>query len=160
MWGWDELADWDWYILYIHTLLILLICVKYWVNQKVHLDFSKKYKERHKQTFWATKQITNENLLYSSGNSVPCRDLNGKEIQKRGDIYIYIYIYMCVCVCIADSLYSRNLPNTVKQLYSNKNWFKKRNTMFKDGVNTTAWRKRSSGGGASPAAFTRQVTTM
>ena len=29
------------------------------------------------------KQITCENLLYSSGN---CGDPNGKEIQKRGDI--------------------------------------------------------------------------
>ena len=34
------------------------------------------------------KQITNENLLYSMGNSVLCGDLNGKEIQKkRGYIY-------------------------------------------------------------------------
>ena len=29
------------------------------------------------------KQITNENLLYSMGNSVLCGDLNGKEIQKK-----------------------------------------------------------------------------
>ena len=36
------------------------------------------------------KQITNENLLYSTGKSTECfRDLNGKEIQKRGDIYIF-----------------------------------------------------------------------
>ena len=39
------------------------------------------------------KQVTNENLLYSTGNfySVLRGDLNGKEIQNRGD------------VCIADS---------------------------------------------------------
>ena len=32
--------------------------------------------------------------------SVLCGDLNRKEIQKRGDVYICV----CVCVCIADSL--------------------------------------------------------
>ena len=42
------------------------------------------------------KQITNKNLLYSTGNSTQCSvvDLNEKEIQKRGDI----------CIHIADSL--------------------------------------------------------
>ena len=35
------------------------------------------------------KQITIENLLYSTGNSVLCGDLNGKEIQKKGT-YVYI----------------------------------------------------------------------
>ena len=36
------------------------------------------------------KQITNENLLYSMGNSVLCGDLNGKEIQKkRGYTYTH-----------------------------------------------------------------------
>ena len=42
------------------------------------------------------KQITNENLLYSTRElySMLCGDLNGKEIQKRGDI----------CILIADSL--------------------------------------------------------
>ena len=40
--------------------------------------------------------ITNETLLYSSGNSTQCSvaDLNGKEIQKIGDI----------CMPTADSL--------------------------------------------------------
>ena len=36
------------------------------------------------------REITTENLLYSSGNSVLCGDLNGKEIQNIGDICIYI----------------------------------------------------------------------
>ena len=40
------------------------------------------------------KQITNENLPYSTGYSMLCGDLNGKEIQKGGD----------KCKCIADSL--------------------------------------------------------
>ena len=41
------------------------------------------------------KQITNKNLLYSTGNySVLCGDLNEKEIQERGDI----------CIRMADSL--------------------------------------------------------
>ena len=39
-------------------------------------------------------QITNENLLHSTGNSMLCADLNGKEILKVGDI----------CTHIADSL--------------------------------------------------------
>ena len=45
-------------------------------------------------------------------NSVFCGDLNGKEMQTRGDI----------CVHIADFtlLYNRYQHSTVKQLYSNK----------------------------------------
>ena len=35
------------------------------------------------------KLITNENLLYGTGNSMHCGDLKGKEIQKGGYIYIY-----------------------------------------------------------------------
>jgi len=43
--------------------------------------------------FWICKLMekwknTNENVLYSRGNSVLCGELNGKEIQKRGDICI------------------------------------------------------------------------
>ena len=41
------------------------------------------------------KQITSENLLYSSGNSMLCSDLNRKEIPKRDD----------KCIHISDSLY-------------------------------------------------------
>ena len=57
--------------------------------------------------------ITNENLLCSPGNSVLCGDLNGKEIQKRGDL----------CISTTDSFYSTVETNTtfVKQVYSNKN---------------------------------------
>ena len=39
-------------------------------------------------TLLCIKEITGENLLCSTGNSVLCDDLNGKEIQKRGEIYI------------------------------------------------------------------------
>ena len=35
------------------------------------------------------KELANENLLCSTGNSVLCGDLNGKETQKRGD--------KCIC---------------------------------------------------------------
>ena len=35
------------------------------------------------------KELANENLLCSTGNSVLCGDLNGKEIQNGGEIYIY-----------------------------------------------------------------------
>ena len=35
-------------------------------------------------TLLCIKQGTNENLLYSTGTSVLCGDLNGKEIQKEG----------------------------------------------------------------------------
>ena len=42
------------------------------------------------------KQIANENLQYSAGNSTQhCDNLNGKEIQKRGDM----------CIPMANSLY-------------------------------------------------------
>ena len=34
------------------------------------------------------KQTTDRNLLYSSGNSVFCGDLNGMEVQKGGDVWI------------------------------------------------------------------------
>ena len=37
------------------------------------------------------KQKTNENLLYSTGDSTECSgDLNGKKIQKTGDIHTRI----------------------------------------------------------------------
>ena len=42
-------------------------------------------------TMLCIKQINNENLLYSTGNTVLCCDLNGKEIQKRG-IYVCMYL--------------------------------------------------------------------
>ena len=48
-------------------------------------------------TLLCIKQITNENLLYCTGNSIYsmlCGGLNGKEIQKQGDI----------CIQTADSL--------------------------------------------------------
>ena len=35
------------------------------------------------------KELANENLLCSTGNSVLCGDLNGKEIQNGGERYIY-----------------------------------------------------------------------
>ena len=42
-------------------------------------------------TLLPIKQITNENLLSSTGNfSMLCDDLNGKEMQKRGDTHIHI----------------------------------------------------------------------
>ena len=37
------------------------------------------------------KQITTENLSYSTRNSTLCGDLNGKEIQNRGDMCVYIH---------------------------------------------------------------------
>ena len=44
------------------------------------------------------KQITKENLLCSTGNSVLCGDLNGKEIQKSGGICINIIDSLCCTV--------------------------------------------------------------
>ena len=52
----------------------------------------------------------------AQGTLMHCGDLNGKEVQKRGDIYIYIYI--------SDSLCYTTETNTafiVKQLHANKN---------------------------------------
>ena len=39
------------------------------------------------------KQVNNENLLYSAGNSIHCDDLDEKEAQAGGDR----------CICMADS---------------------------------------------------------
>ena len=62
------------------------------------------------------KCITNDNLMYSTGNSLWCCVVtNGKEIQKRGD----------VCICMADSLCCTAEINSVKQLCSN--WKTKKN---------------------------------
>ena len=42
-------------------------------------------------TLSCIKQTTNENLLYSTGDSTGCSgDLNGKKIQKPGDIHTRI----------------------------------------------------------------------
>ena len=49
-----------------------------------------------------------------------CGDLNGEEIQKRGD--------MCVYIQLITLLYSRNQHTIVKQLYS-KTKFKKKKKM-------------------------------
>ena len=54
---------------------------KNWMNWEIGIDI---------YTLQCIKYITNENLLYITGNSVLCGDLNGKEIQKRGDICIHI----------------------------------------------------------------------
>ena len=45
--------------------------------------------------------MTNENLLYSTGNytcSMTCDDIDGKEIQKRGDISFCIVDSLCCTV--------------------------------------------------------------
>ena len=41
------------------------------------------------------KQMTNENLPCCTGNWVLCGDLNGKEIQKRRDIWIHTADTLC-----------------------------------------------------------------
>jgi len=46
---------------------------------------------------------------------VLCGELNGKEIQKHGDI----------CIHVTDSICCPAETNIVKQLYSNNNYFKK-----------------------------------
>ena len=46
--------------------------------------------------------MSNENLLYTTGNSMLFDDLNGKEIQKQGD----------TCICIADALCCTAETNT------------------------------------------------
>ena len=62
------------------------------------------------------KCITNDNLMYSIGNSFWCCVVtNGKEIPIRGDI----------CICMADSLCCTAEINSVKQLCSN--WKTKKN---------------------------------
>ena len=62
------------------------------------------------------KQITNENLLYSSGNSTQCSVVpkwEGNPTQKE---HVYMYSWFTL-------LYSRNQWNIGKQPYSNKNQF-------------------------------------
>ena len=56
-------------------------------------------------TLLCIKEITNENRLYSTGNSlysILCADLNGKEIQGRVDL----------CIRVADSLCCTTETNT------------------------------------------------
>ena len=60
-----------------------------------------------------------------------CGDLNGKEIQKnkkkRGDIYIHTHIYTFIYTHITDSFCSTAETNNIlKQLYSDKNFLKRR----------------------------------
>ena len=43
-------------------------------------------------TLLCMKQGTNENLLYRTGTSVLCGDLNGKEIQKKRGYTIYTWV--------------------------------------------------------------------
>ena len=61
------------------------------------------------------KQITNEKLLCSAGNSTQCSLPEWEDnLKKRG-----------MCICMVDSLCCIvEINNTVKQLYSNKNEFK------------------------------------
>ena len=60
------------------------------MNRRVGIDI---------YTLLYIKQLTNENLLCSTRDSVLCGDLNRKEIQKSGD----------TCTHTADSLwYKRN----------------------------------------------------
>lgn len=58
----------------------------------------------YRYTLLRIKQRTNENQLYTAQGlySVLCGDLNGKEMQNRGDI----------CVCIADSRCCTRETNT------------------------------------------------
>ena len=46
---------------------------KKWMNWEIGIDI---------YTLQCIKYITNENLLYITGNSVLCGDLNGKEIRE------------------------------------------------------------------------------
>ena len=50
-----------------------------------------------------TEQVTNEKLLYSTGNSVLWADLKVREIQKGGNI----------CIRMADSLCCTTETNTI-----------------------------------------------
>ena len=56
-------------------------------NQKIGID-------TYTLLILCIKQITNKNILCSTGNSTGCGDPNGKEIQKGG----------AICICMADSL--------------------------------------------------------
>ena len=40
------------------------------------------------------RQVTNKNLHKEL--SMFCGDLNGKEIHKRGDVYMYVYIHIYI----------------------------------------------------------------
>ena len=67
------------------------------------------------------------NICFRKLNSMLCSDLNGKEILKRGDIYIYIhthiYIYH-ICIYIYTHIY-------IYHIYINLIWdFKKRGDIY------------------------------
>ena len=64
------------------------------------------------------KQKTNENLLYSPGNSTQCSgDLNGKEIQKRRDLYTCTgkVDSLCCTVETGTTLQSNYIP--IKKIF-------------------------------------------
>ena len=67
------------------------------------------------------KQIASGNLPYGSGNSnrtlYQFRGVgDGREVQKRGDM----------CIPMADSCFDRKQKNSVKQVYFNKKYIKKK----------------------------------
>ena len=70
-------------------------------------------------TLLCLKQITNKDLLYSTGNSTQyfAMAYMGKESKKEWIIYVYVYVCVCicicvyVCVCIQASLMSQTVKN-------------------------------------------------
>ena len=74
-------------------------------------------------TLLSTEEMTNRDLLYSTGNSTQYSAVAymGKESKKNECIYTYIYIYIHICmyVCIyiyiymAESLFCMPETNTI-----------------------------------------------
>ena len=91
------------------TLCCLVFSVKVGggngVNREIAIDI---------YTLLCKKQVTNENLLCSTGNySTLCGDLNGKEIPlKKEGIYVYVQLI--------HSAVLQKLTHCIKQLYYHK----------------------------------------
>ena len=65
-------------------------------------------------TLLCIKQVVNEDLIYSTGNSTQC-SVTTKLIRKSKEEGIYVCVCVCVCVCVTDSLCCTAESNTTLQ---------------------------------------------
>ena len=83
-----------------------------WIEEPSRLQSLGLHRVRHNWSDLAQHSTMRTYYIAQELYSVLYGDLNGKEIQKRGDM----------CICIADSLCCTvEIYNIVKQLYSNTN---------------------------------------
>ena len=67
-----------------------------------------------------TEWMNNQSLLYSTGTATQCSVMTVQEINQKKEIYVYDSLFV----------YSRNQQNIVNQLYSSKNFFRKKEKVW------------------------------